>query len=558
MPQRLLTHELNKTGKPTNRLGKTYRIMWDQNHGQESFYNPPIDPVKVAQAHFGYFEGTPVDAYVCALGPDCGYTVSYPTQVPGMEFIVDRFNRGAKVGNVALWRHAENIKHLWELGIDPLAVQIQEARRLGIDFWFRLSMNDWHHADNEGNVVRLIGSQFYAEHSEYRIGPAGAQGWPSRLAESLQSFQDYAHPEVRQLRLDVMAEASERYDLDGFLYDFMRCPGYFKFGEEERNMPLMTDFIRQTRIILDRIGAKKQKTLGFAVRVPNTIGGTRKLGLDVPTWVKENLVDIVVPSTFFSADLDEDISEWAELARPTAVAIQPAIEEAYRAGHTGGVVRCFYQPPVMLPLTHDMIHALAARHWRNGADGLYVFNWFGTAATYDFDNRAALDDIASPRRLKYKNKRYVLTRTDGSFPNCLPHPRQIPAPLGFEPLEIHIAVADDLAEAGSRLRAVRLHIHLTNLTVADRLEAQFNDHLLLCLNPMEPGAYQPDSTTWQNLDVPSRWVQVGDNVITLRLTQRNARLASELPIEVADLELAIEYNYPNGPWQPPPGYIPRT
>ena len=98
--------------EPDGRLAGSYRIMWDQNHGHESFYNPPMEPDKMAQAHLGFFEGTPVDAYVCALGPDCGYTVSYPTEVEGMEVIVDRYNRGARLGDVRFWRHAENVKRL--------------------------------------------------------------------------------------------------------------------------------------------------------------------------------------------------------------------------------------------------------------------------------------------------------------------------------------------------------------------------------------------------------------------------------------------------------------
>src|SRR5262249_37450460 len=161
--------------------------------------------------------------------------------VKGMEFIVERFNRGAKLGDIRFWRHAENLKRLWEQGIDPLKVQVEEARRLGIDFWFRLGMNDWHHSDREGKVIRLIGSQFYAEHPEYLIGKEGAKGWPSRTAEALQALQDYAIPEVRQLRLDIMAEACERYAVNGFLYDFMRVPGYFKFGQEEQHIPVMTE-----------------------------------------------------------------------------------------------------------------------------------------------------------------------------------------------------------------------------------------------------------------------------------------------------------------------------
>ena len=531
--------------KPQGRLGKTYRIMWDQNGGQEGFYNPPMSPEKEAQAHFGFFEGTPVDAYVCALSS--GYTVGYPTKVRGMEFIVDRLNTGQTVGGVHCWRYAENLRLLWEAGYDPLQLQVDEARRLGIDFWFRLSMNDWHHADEEGNITSLIGSRFYAEHPEYRIGEEGlGPSWPQSIAP----FQDFAYEEVRRLRLETTIEACERYDVDGFEYDYMRCPGYFKYDEVEKNIPVMTQFIRDTRTALDEIGQRRNRPIGLSVRVPNTIAGARNLGLDVPTWIEEDLVDIVVPSTFFAADLEEEVSEWVEVARDTPVRINPALEEAYIAGHTGGVTRCFYNPPVYLPLSVEMIQAIAARHWQNGADGLYVFNWFCTTGTYDYDNRPALDNIGDPLRLKHKDKLYVVMRTDGSFPNCLPHPRQIPAPLTAEPLGLKMQIADDLAEAGARVKTVRLRVHLTNLTVQDRVEVKLNGTPLECANPLIPGGYDVRSTFWLNHDVAPGLVKCGDNEVSLRLAERNQRLAEELAVEVQDVELAIEYWYPNGSWIP--------
>ncbi len=541
--------------KPPGRLTRNYRLLWDQNHGQEGFYNPPLAAETEAQAHLGFFEGTPVDAYVCALGPDCGYTVAYPTKVKGMEFIVDRLNQGAKVGNVRIWSLAENLRRLWAQGIDPLEVQVKEARRLGIDFWFRLSMNDWHHADHEGNVYRLMGSQFYIDHPEYRIGKEGVKGWPERVAQALQPLQNYAHSQVRQLRLDIMAESCERYDADGFLFDFMRVPGYFPFGEEEKHLPLMTEFIRQARAILDRIGTRKGKPIGLAVRVPNTIRGARRLGMDVPAWVKEHLIDILIPSTFFAADLEEDLREWAALTRNTPVRLHPAIEEGYRAGHTGGVRTLSYHPPVMLPLTYDMIRALAARHWSDGADGLYLFNWFGTIVAYDYDPRRVLDDIGDSRRLQYKNKRYVLMRTDESFTNCMPSPRQIPARLTAQPLALRMRVADDVVAAGARVEALTLHTHLANLTIVDKVEVRLNGHRLQCENPLVPGAYNACLTQWQNYAVPAGVVRAGDNEIVFEWVERNQRLAAELPVEVADVELAIRYRYPNGEAEPRP---PRT
>ena len=533
--------------KPAGRLGKTYRIMWDQNGGQEGYYNPPMSPEKVAQAHFGFFEGTPVDAYMCALGPNCGYTVVYPTKVRGMESMVDRLTSGATVGSVQLWRQAENLRLLWEAGYDPLQLQVDEAKRLGIDFWFRLSMNDWHHADAEGNITNIIGCRFYAEHPEYRIGKDGlGPGWPG----SIVSFQDFAHEEVRRLRLETAIEACARYDVDGFEYDFMRCPGYFKYDELEENIPVMTQFIRDTRAALDEIGDQRGRPIGLSVRVPNTIAGARNLGLDVPTWIEERLVDIVVPSTFFAADLEEDISEWVELASDTPVLINPAIEEAYLAGHTGGITRCFYNPPVFLPLSLEMIHGIAARHWRNGADGLYVFNWFGAAPTYDYDNRPALDNIGDPLRLKYKDKRYVVMRAYGYDTNCFPHPPQIPTQVGADPVTVHISVADDLAEAGDRVKAVRLRVHLTNLTIQDKVEVKLNGTRLECANPLIPGGYAVGRPFWPNYDVAPGLVKCGDNEVSLRMAERNQRLAEELLIEVEDIELEIKYWYPNGPWIP--------
>ena len=107
--------------------------------------------------------------------------MSYPTKVRGMEFIVDRLDSGARIGESGQWRMAENLRHLWSVGCDPFDIQIREAKRLGIDYWMQLRMNDWHHVDAEGKVYRLIGSKFFEQHPEYLIGRDGVKGWPEYL-----------------------------------------------------------------------------------------------------------------------------------------------------------------------------------------------------------------------------------------------------------------------------------------------------------------------------------------------------------------------------------------
>ena len=537
--------------KTRGRLGRRYRVMWDQNSGQEMYYNPPIDAERIAQGHFGFFEGRPVDAYVGAMGSNAGFTVGWPTKVKNAEFIVERMQRGGRVGDVKLWRHAENLRLAWEAGIDPEEVKIAEARRIGVDFWFRLAMNDWHHWGASNEETNLWSADFFVEHPEYLIGEEGAHGWPENLWKVLRYFQDFAHEEVRRLRHDLAVEACERYDLDGFLFDFMRCPGYFKKGEEEAGAVLMSDLVRETRSAFERIERDRGRPLGFAVRVPNTIAGSEGLGLDVRNWVKEGLVDLVVPSCFFGQDTEEDITEWVDLVGDTDVLLYPAIEEGYLAGHSGSFQRWYLKPPIMAPLTVEMIRAIAGRHLSKGADGLYVFNFFGTAPTYDYDNREALDDIAGELRLAHKDKTYVVMRSNESFPNCLETRRQIPATLTAEPLEIWIEVADDLTAVRSRLEAVRLRVHVENLTVYDELEVTLNDEVLTCANPMRPGAYTVyPQTPWFIYDLMDHLPARDYNRFTLRMAKRNERLAGEIAVTVEDVELEVRYEYPNGAWYP--------
>ena len=139
---------------------------------------------------------------------------------------------GARVGQVKLWRHAESLRLAFEAGIDPEQVKIEEARRIGVDFWFRLAMNDWHHFGTETDDSNLWSGEFFSEHPEYMIGEEGANGWPKKLWNVIRFMQDYAHQEVRDLRREMTIEACQRYDVDGMLFDFMRCPGYFRHGEE--------------------------------------------------------------------------------------------------------------------------------------------------------------------------------------------------------------------------------------------------------------------------------------------------------------------------------------
>lgn len=541
--------------KEKDRRVRVYRLMWDQNAGQEMYYHPPISAERIAQAHFGFFQGRPVDAYVGAMGSNAGFTVGWPTQVKGAQFIVDRMQNGARIGQIKLWRQAESLRLAFEAGIDPEQVKVEEARRIGVDFWFRLAMNDWHHLGGADDA-NLWSGEFFSDHPEYMIGDEGADGWPRRLWNAMRFFQDYAHQEVRDLRRDMALEACERYDVDGMLFDFMRCPGYFKKGQEQAGMPLMTELMRQTRVRMDRIGDARGRPIGFAARVPNTIRGSERLGLDVRAWVREGLIDLIVPSCFFGQDMEEDVSEWVELTEASDVQLYPAIEEGYLSGDSDDK-RWFIEKPLMTRMTNEMTRAIAARHLSKGATGLYLFNYFGTAPTYNYDNRDVMDDVGNPLRLEFKDKTYVVMRSEDSFPNCLETDRQIPAVLESKPIAITIEVADDVRGKVDRVSECCLRIHLQNMTVYDQVGVELNGKRLECDTLMRPGAYgmYQAGMDWFEFDLRGCLPRRGLNEVSLRMVKRNERLADEFEIMVEDIELVIRYEFPDGIWpdSPRPG-----
>jgi hypothetical protein len=251
----------------------------------------------------------------------------------------------------------------------------------------------------------------------------------------------------------------------------------------------MTKMIRETREGLDEI-ARTKGALGLAVRVPPSVDGTVRMGLDVDEWIADDLVDIVVTSPFFAQETEHDVGEWVTMGKDSPTRIVAAIEEGYLAGHSDGFNRWFYNPPVMTPLSKEMIRAVAARHHDRGVDGLYVFNWFATALTFDYDNLTALDDIADAERLKHMDKRYMLMRSHTSFPNCLDVDRQIPVAVTAEPVTLRFDIVDDVAAAPELVRAARLCIHVDSLTIADELEVRLNGEEVRLVNRMEPGVMQ--------------------------------------------------------------------
>jgi hypothetical protein len=133
---------------------------------------------------------------------------------------------------------------------------------------------------------------------------------------------------------------------------------------------VMTDYVREIRRTLDRLGRQRGRYIGLSARLPWTIAGAAATGLDAPRWARDGLVNQLVPSPFFAMTLDADVSEWIAVGKRTGCRIYPCIEDSYRAGISmeGGA-------PGLQWVDLERARATVLNFWNAGADGIYLFNW---------------------------------------------------------------------------------------------------------------------------------------------------------------------------------------
>ena len=276
------------------------------------------------------------------------------------------------------WAWLTTMRRLIERGDDPARVLVESCHRRHMTFLASFRLNDTHGIHpHEGQY-----GSFRRDHPEWCMGKS----------------MDYAVPQVRQHILSVVQELVDRYDIDGIDFDFMRHPHYFRDGEVESNTPVMTDFIREVRAIMDKAGERRQRGMLFNVRVPMTIDACQKIGLDVRTWVKQGLVDMVCPAGFYWMpwlDMIRALPDWSELTEGTDCALYPTL----------GPFVSGYGVPYINSASQ---RGAAYSYYSHGADGIALYNtWLSDHKPNPYaDYISAIDDMSRLSVLAAKPRRY--------------------------------------------------------------------------------------------------------------------------------------------------------
>jgi len=235
-----------------------------------------------------------------------GDRMYYPTKIGLMatdHWIEDPYRAGDRLASEA-WQA------LKKKGIDPFRTALDYAHKIGMEFHGTYRPAGFHFPvpEDEWNT-----GGFYDKHPEWRGRDRRGKPTP-RLS--------YAYSEVRESVLALLKEMAS-YPLDGICLAYNRRPPLLeyeapivdgfktKYGEDPRNLSerdsrwlsyratFLTDFMREVRTAMKEVARdqKRAKPIEISAIVMSSESENIYQGMDLQVWIKEGLVDTVIPYT---------------------------------------------------------------------------------------------------------------------------------------------------------------------------------------------------------------------------------------------------------------------
>jgi len=213
-------------------------------------------------------------------------------------------------------------------GWDPLRFAAAEARRRGVELhaWVNVC-TVW--SGRRPPPLDTVPLHMWWAHPEWVLGGSASPGSVGY------SFVNPAIPEVRGYLSSVISEIAERYDIDGVHLDYVRYPGpgfpcdrlsdrlYRDAAEAEPGLSRAEWQRRQVtelvRVISEAVRRVKPglrisaAVLGRYSGFPGSWNGYNSVFQDARTWLREGLIDFIVPMIYNPGSLrsfGDILSDW--------------------------------------------------------------------------------------------------------------------------------------------------------------------------------------------------------------------------------------------------------
>ena len=415
---------------------------------------------------------------------------------------------------------------LIELGTDPLQLAIDACRQKNQEVFWTLRMNDWH-----DNFNPALFSRWKREHPELLMGTQkDAAKFPFRDLRHIWTPADFAHPDVRDLIVQIVRDVLNRYDVDGIDLDFLRARWYFqesRLGQPvtQQHIDLLTDMVGKIRKEVLDASKRKGKPILMSARTLSTAAFARQFGTDIERWMKLGYLDLVFTGGHFD--------NFTAMGR-----------DLVRRGHALGlpVYLCLSgsdfmsrgRPHTDLSVGNsDAWRGAAANCWFVGADGLLTFNLFTDELGSRETGRQIWRDISDPEPLKSKDKFFCVENVGYIHDMCFLAGQSVlenPLPAKIErgsSATLTMLVGDNIPEMEQQIKSLNLRVGLPSSRDTDQVSVRLNGHHV---------KVAPEKPHWIAAEVPPQQIKRGNNSFGIQF----AGGPSE-SVTVDGLELTVRY-----------------
>jgi hypothetical protein len=391
------------------------------------------------------------------------------------------------------WRQYVSLKNA---RCDYLARALARSRKRGLVPGISVRMNDMHGGACEKAPCH---GPFFKNHPDCRI-----------MLDEYCLGLNYAKKEVRNLMLNYVRELAANYEFELLELDWLRFHTHFYPGERFEKRNLITDFMAEIRTVLAATG--KQITL--MARIHQNPAAALENGLDIAAWAKNRLVDIIVPSSFYSLRLDVPVEQYRNIAGD-GVKIFACLDDTDKTGES------------MLIHSELARGAIAAVN-ASGAQGLEFFNQFFAADKNDPKirlRRELLNGMKSSAGFKGLSKHYRVEEKPSCFVISADTPWQLPVEICRDNSKVFTLL---MAKPDEKLSNVIEVVFEKGITELRRWHFDVNDF------PVgQPASITDIDKTSKRMifSVPSKLFNAGTNFLHLRYTDENPAIIYSIHVK---------------------------
>ncbi len=446
-------------------------------------------------------------------------------------------------------------------GRDALEIQRDFSREHGMEAAWCLRMNDVHDSFPTGSRRYNYGvAKFKRDNPGYMMGQEGdwekyetsspRHAWDLRHAWTR---LDFAFAEVRDHMFNVIEEVAENYDVDLIGMEFFKYWPFFREGldgdpVEPEHTEMMNDLLRRVRRMADDVASRRGRPLLLAVQTPFRLEDCVQVGVDLETWLKEGLIDVLIPGGNMESVFRDSYTDIIALGHQYEIPVYPCITWAFwdrwvflassdgKCRQFGDWLETLYggQPdrigkPEYVALFNAWEGSFPS--WRGvamnllnaGADGLYLFNpALGVPRVWR--------EIGEVATMAGKDRLYGIDRFEG--PNSFTETPEVtlPASASFQ-------VGEDVGSLGAH--SIDFSLHLWDWVAGDDLSVRLNGAAVDGLKPADPDR-KPAEDQWLQGHLDAKQINRGENQLEVAVNKRGEPASSPVVLDTVQLRIRLE------------------